>query len=95
MSKRKKRRRYSPEFKKEAVTYLLESEKTLAAVAEELGVSKTNLARWRDQLEGVEVQPEGESPEQELERLRRRVRRLEMEREILKKATAFFAKESE
>ena len=97
MSKRRKRsRRYTPEFKREAVKFLLESDKTLVEVAEELGVSMTSLGRWRDKLEGTaEVEPENEAPEDEIKRLRRRVRELEMEREILKKAATFFAKESE
>jgi len=96
MSKRRRRRRFSPDFKKEAVAYLQDSGKLLAEAAADLGISKSSLSRWRDQLEGVrDEEPSGESAEQELERLRKRVRRLEEEREILKKAAAFFARESE
>lgn len=96
MSKRKKPRRFTPEFKREAVTYLVESGKSLEAAARELGISATSLGRWRDHLEAEgELQVAEETPEEELKRLRKRVKKLEMEREILKKATAFFAKESE
>ena len=91
--RKKKNRRFTPEFKQEAIRFLKDTGKSLADVAEELGISATSLSRWRDELEGSTATEE--SPEQELLRLRKRVRELEMEREILKKAAAFFAKESE
>lgn len=98
MGRRKRvQRRFTPEFKRDAVTFLHESGKTVAAVASELGLNRQTLSRWRDELEeeGLDGPGDEETPEQELQRLRKRVRELETEREILKKAAAFFAKESE
>ena len=97
MGRRKRgQRRFTPEFKREAVKFLLESGKPMKDVAEELGISPSSLGRWRDEYEGKSLDgDEVETPEEELTRLHKRVRELEMEREILKKAAAFFAKESE
>lgn len=94
--KKRGRRRFTPEFKREAVKFLLESGKPTKEVAEDLGVSRSSLGRWRDEFEGkADIEADEETPDEELKRLRKRVRELEMEREILKKAAAFFAKESE
>ena len=98
MGRRTRRsRRYTEDLKREAVRLWRESGRPVGQVATELGVSKSALSKWGRDLEGfsVEVVDSPESPEQELARLRKRVRELEMEREILKKAAAFFAKESE
>ena len=83
---------YSEEFKKEAVRLVGVSEKPIAHLARELGVSKSVLFKWRSLYSD-----RGEctlTMEQEVHSLRQRVRVLEMEREILKKATAFFANQS-
>ena len=70
----------------------------MGEVAKELGIAKGTLWKWCKRLEGagakVEPVDTPESPEEELKRLRKKVRELEMEKEILKKAAAFFAKES-
>ena len=86
------RREYSPEFKAEAVRRVVEGGVPLAAVARELGVSPNLLSVWRRTLSTREadVVPESE----ELRRLRRENEVLRQERDFLKKATAFFAKES-
>jgi len=91
-------RRFTEEFKRESVRLWQESGRTQRAIASELGIGSSTLAKWATQQgvqDPVEVVDVAESAEDELKRLRKRVRELEMEREILKKATAFFAKESE
>jgi len=97
MAKRK-RRSFSKEYKAEVVGLIRKSGKSIAAVARELDLTETAVRRWVQQAEI----DSGEGPEgalttaerEELARLRKQVKTLEMEREILKKATAFFAKES-
>jgi transposase len=96
--KKKRRRRYTAEFKAETVKLVVESGRSISEIARDLGIPKTILGRWVKQAEvDVGRGPAGAlttAEREELARLRRDVRRLEMEREILKKATAFFAKES-
>ena len=91
------RKRYSEEFRREAVR-LVEEGQSVEQVAIDLGVGKTTLWRWREQLSsGRKEGPRPETDEElrkENERLRKRLRVLEEEREILKKAATFFAKES-
>ena len=86
--------RYSAEFREEAVRLALSPDQTLGGVARDLGVKRETLRNW--------VRQSGEQPQQlnpaerhELLELRRRVKTLEQEREILKKAAAFFASETE
>ena len=93
----KKKNRHTEEFKREAVRLMLSrGERTVGDVARSLGVSEGDLYRWRDKYGGtVRVTAAiTETPEQEVKRLRKENERLRMEREILKKAAAFFAKES-
>ena len=97
MAKRK-RRAFSAEYKAEVVELIHKSGKSVGAVARELDLTETAVRSWVQQSEvdsgrgatGALTTAERE----ELAQLRRRVKTLEMEREILKKATAFFAKES-
>jgi len=88
-------KRFPPEFKAEAVRLALSGDRSQRAVADDLGVGYSTLDRWigrhRDQAASVFVV--GETPDAELKRLRRENQILREEREILKKATAFFAKE--
>jgi transposase len=94
-----KRRRFSREFKLEAVKLVKETGAKVRQVAENLGIYEASLRRWIKQHEidqGRGRAGELTSDEmEELRRLRRENRQLKMEREILKKATAFFAKENE
>ncbi len=96
---RGKTRRFTSDFKAQAVELVRESDKTLKAIAQELGIGHTTLWKWWTMAEGketaTEVVGEVETPEEELKRLRKEVRELQMEKEILKKAAAFFAKESQ
>ena len=86
--------RYSKEFKEQAVERLRSTGESVHRVSEELGVSWAALTRWRRQLEAEGTVGSGNT-EEELKAARKTIRRLEMEREILKKAAAFFAKENE
>lgn len=92
----RKKRRYTDEFKREAVALVTEQGYTLAEAARSLGIHPNLLRNWRKKFskdpEGTETMSETE--QEELKRLREEVRRLRMERDILKKATAFFAREN-
>ncbi len=95
----KKRRSFSKDFKLEAVKLIKEGGLSVARTAKDLGVYETSLRRWIKQFEVDQGKGPAETlttaEKEELRRLRREVRTLRMEREVLKKATAFFAKEGE
>ncbi len=96
MSERAKAKSYTAEFKESAVKLAVESGRPMAQTARELGVSKDTLYGWVRQYHG-KVQPgqEPAKPEhlyEEVKRLRREVSILREERDILKKAAAYFAK---
>lgn len=95
MGRRQKRRRYSPEFKAEAVRLVRETDESVSQIARDLGVSEPNLRRWVAEAQPPPTPPLTADERSELVRLRREIRRVEMERDILKKATAFFARQSE
>jgi len=86
-----RKRRFSEEFKREAVRLVRESGKSLTQIARELGVSGAALSKWKTAAE--EAAATGLTPDEleELKRLRKENARLTMEVEILGKATAFFA----
>ena len=88
-------RRFTKEFKEEAVLQVLERGRTRAEVARNLGVSTQSLRNWIRQYQIDQGEREGLSTaeREELRRLRRENRNLREEREILKKAAAFFAQE--
>ena len=96
---KRKNRRYTREFKIEAVRLSEEDERPVAEVARQLGIHPNNLYKWRAQFaeEGEEAFPgKGNlsSSDEELRRLRRENMRLREERDILKKAVIFFSNES-
>lgn len=89
-------RYFSDDFKREAVRLSFESGKTIPEVAADLGVGKSTLTAWRRQLrdEAALNGPPEDDPQKELARLRRENEILRQERDLLKKATAFFAQET-
>jgi|APSaa5957512622_1039677.scaffolds.fasta_scaffold69293_1 transposase len=94
-----KRKKYSKQFKIDAVQLVTEQGYNASEAARSLGINAGVLRRWKKQLlSGDEHNFPGNgkmSPEkEELIKLRKEVKQLKMEKEILKKATAFFAKES-
>ncbi len=92
---KRKRRKYTKEFKEEAVKLVSEQGYSYAEAGRNLGVNPNLLSRWKREIEGEEVAPPGSSAalQAELKRLRKENKQLKLEREILKKAAAFFAKE--
>jgi transposase len=94
-----KRRTFSRDFKVEAVRLVEEEDRPAKEVAEQLGIKPGVLYRWikaysMDREDAFPGQGHVGGPEEELRRLRRENARLREEREILKKAITFFAKES-
>jgi len=86
--------RYSKEFKQRAVEGFQGCNKSLHAFCKELGISDAALKAWLRKSEQEATAP-SRDVEKELQDARRKIRRLEMEQEILKKAMAFFARENE
>ena len=97
MSKRK-RRNFEPEFKEEAVRLVLEEGRSVSSVAKSLDIYPSSLGDWVKQARtdrgdgGAEAMKTADL--EEIRRLRKENRQLRMEREILKKAAAFFVKEN-
>ena len=99
MPKPSKRQKFTREYKIEAVRLSSEGTRSVAAVAADLGISADQLHKWRREYgkAGVAAFPGNgkiNSHDEELHQLRRKVKQLSDERDFLKKATAFFAKES-
>jgi transposase-like protein len=95
MAERQKRRRFTAEFKAEAVKRLLDGGKGLGEVATELGLNPGQLSGWRNEhlaAGSAEALAARKAEQAELQRLKRENKRLEEEVEILKKAAAFFAR---
>ena len=94
-----KRKKFTKEFKLEAIRLMEESGKPAAAVARELGIRRNQLYKWQEKLSahGEEAFPgHGRRPakEDEVARLKRELARVKEERDILKKAAQYFARES-
>ena len=95
----KSRKKYSKEFKLDAISLVLEQNYSRAEAARNLGINAHMLGRWVKEYqaeEGQSFRGNGKltSEQEEIRKLKAQVKRLEMERDILKKATAFFAAET-
>jgi transposase len=94
----KKRRLFTDEQKADAVRIVEQSDKSISQVAQDIGMSESGLRKWVNQAKiDQQGSPNGAlttAERQELMQLRRDNKRLQMERDFLKKATAFFAKDS-
>ena len=94
MGQKRTYKQYSKEYKEEAVALILEQGYSVPEAAKSLGIASNILYRWKSKIES---QLEGKSlsvdEREELRLLRKEVKNLRMEKEILKKASAFFAKE--
>jgi len=91
------RRRFTPEYKAEAVQFVISSGQPVAEVARNLGIVEATLGRWvtKARENGEAKEPELELSERaELQRLRKENQQLKMERDFLKKAATFFASQN-
>lgn len=92
---------YTPEFREQAVKLVRESGRSVVQVARQIGVSETALYRWVERASPGSEAESGEEPpltsteRDELRRLRRELKLAQEENEFLKKASAFFAAESD
>ncbi|MBM0106485.1 transposase [Steroidobacter sp. S1-65] len=97
MSEQRTTRQYSDEYKSEAVRLVRESGKPLSQIARELGINDNMLHRWsreeRDAQVAGKTRGEVKDDQEELARLRRELARVTAERDFLKRAAAFFAKD--
>lgn len=95
MTGKRKRRTFTPEYKAEVVAMYRTTEKSVAQIARELDLTESAVQRWVTQAEVDDGKREGltTTEREELAHLRRENRILREERDILKRATAFFAKE--
>jgi transposase len=92
------RRKYTAEFKREAVRLATAPGNTVAGVAKDLGIDRTVVADWVRKTEAGRYEPTPGKPlksdtQTELEQMRRELARVKMERDILKKALGYFAKD--
>jgi transposase len=99
MNQKRIRQHYTKEFKNDAVKLVVEQGYSSNEVGRRLGINQTNVSRWvREYRQENDPPVDGAASRSELEtenkRLRKENQRLQMERDILKKAAAFFAKES-
>lgn len=94
----RKRRSFTPEYKAEVVGLVRDGGKAISAVSRDLGLAESAVRRWVVRSEADAGRGDTKvlttAEREELSQLRRENRQLRMEREILKKATAFFARES-
>ena len=91
----KKRPTHDDAFKREAVRILVTSGRTAEEVASNLNIGRSTLTKWKTKIDRAELMAgPHDDVEKELKRLRREIELLRAERDLLKKATVFFAKEN-
>jgi transposase-like protein len=92
-----KRKKFSPEFKQEAVRMMTESDKSPAHIARDLKIHRNQLYKWKEQLGNGRTRAgsptRSSNGGSELNRLRQELQRVKEERDVFKKAAAYFAKE--
>ena len=91
------RKRYSKEYKREAVQLACEPGVSLSQVSRELGLNTNMLSRWKRELESEGDQAfrgQGHAKDEEMMHLKRELARVKKERDFLREAAAYFAKES-
>ncbi len=94
MGNKRTYKQYSKEYKEEAVALIQEQDYSVPEAAKSLGIASNMLYRWKEQIESQrEGKSLSEDERDELKQLRKENKNLRMEKEILKKASAFFAKE--
>lgn len=88
--------RYSDEFKSSSVDLYLKSGESVLKISKDLGICDATLSKWVTTYREINnlISTSKETPEEEIKRLKRENHLLKMERDILKKATAYFAKET-
>ena len=95
---RRERRSFNDEYKQQVLELIRAGDKSLSAICKDLDLTESTVRRWvklDQETNGIMTQNSlSETDQQELQRLRAENKRLKSEREILKKATAFFARES-
>ena len=97
MTRRRGYKRYSAEFKREALKRASEDGMTDKVVCDELGISARQLARWRDELRLLGDDAflgKGQTRSDEITKLKRELAKVKQERDFLKDAVVYFAKES-
>jgi transposase len=92
---RRRQVRYSPEFKAETIRLVRNTTDSITTIARDVGISEPTLRAWIASSRPFAEVPLSTDERTELGQLRREVRQLREERDILKKATAFFAKQSD
>jgi transposase len=91
---RRTRRKYTEDFKRDAVGLVSEQGYKVSEASRSLGINDNMLRRWKQEIEGESSDTRLSADErEELKHLRKEVRNLRMEKEILKKASQYFAKE--
>jgi transposase len=94
MNQKRQYKQYTKEFKEEAVALVTAQGYSVPEAAKSLGINQNLLYRWKDKIEEQKIGTAiSEDERAELKRLRKENKELRMEKEILKKASAFFAKE--
>ncbi len=95
---RRERRSFNDEYKQQVLELIRAGDKSVSAICKDLDLTESTVRRWiklDEETNGIMTQNSlSETDQQELQRLRAENKRLKTEREILKKATAFFARES-
>jgi len=93
----RKNRKYTKQFKLDCVKHMETSGKSARSIAKDLGVNQENLSRWKRELsdeKGIPFTGQGNPRDEELFNLKKELRVVKEEREILKKAMAIFSKET-